>query len=533
MENSGQNIQHNSTNEKQSKEKPILLSQIITNELPPSNNNKKEITHALPLLEDMIKSNYNTQTNQSEKSRRNSVIKKEVAKEEENNKDNLIITQERKSNIKRKERKNQTINMVRKPRKDDELGGTIKVTGKISAKLETLIQRLGQNINKEKISNTRIENKYVMGPRIKAAIEMFNKKIEEEEKKKNQPLPKIIYKYVTVPDRDQDKKSQSVREKVKFTQEIDEGNREEEEEDESADTDLNQNKNNSDNKYLSSGNKNEIKNKKKKRKKKKSIKVLNLSRDSSSEDEDENDKINIKRKRKKNRKENSNSNSEESDEDNESNNKENKNKKRQSMTKKKTFNFSEDKSEKSQEEKTVENEDEEEITRNFVKHKSGRSHIMIKKVSHKAYIISSDRSSNSIDSIEKNKESENNQITQQNPINISKLYSNEFDDKNNEINKPVFKIVEYDKFTYKQYIVKNYHPKPVTIWKKQIKKYIPSKQIDFSLFAIKDKVIKYKKDTYANLNNNSNDFNHNKKRTIKKKEENLYVLLLIIISYLI
>ena len=41
MENSGQNILNNSTNEKQSKEKPILLSQIITNELPPSNNNKK------------------------------------------------------------------------------------------------------------------------------------------------------------------------------------------------------------------------------------------------------------------------------------------------------------------------------------------------------------------------------------------------------------------------------------------------------------------------------------------------------------
>ena len=55
MENSGQNIQHNSTNEKQSKEKPILLSQIITNEVAPSNNNNKEIAHALPLLEDMIK----------------------------------------------------------------------------------------------------------------------------------------------------------------------------------------------------------------------------------------------------------------------------------------------------------------------------------------------------------------------------------------------------------------------------------------------------------------------------------------------
>ena len=221
MENSGQNILNNSTNEKQSKEKPILLSQIITNELPPSNNNKKEITHTLPLLEDMIKSNYNTQTNQSEKSRRNSVIKKEVAKEEENNKDNLIITQERKSNIKRKERKNQTINMVRKPRKDDELGGTIKVTGKISAKLETLIQRLGQNSVNGNVSSTRIENKYVMGAKIKAALEKFNKK-EEEESIQKMPLTERKYKTIVLPDSDKDKKSESVREKIKFIQEIDE-----------------------------------------------------------------------------------------------------------------------------------------------------------------------------------------------------------------------------------------------------------------------------------------------------------------------
>ena len=536
MENYYQYYPNNDTLEKQSKEKPLFLNQIIISDKLSSVNNKKEITNTLPLLEDMIKSNYNIQTNQSEKPRKNSVIKIEGIKQDETNKDNSIINPDRKLSIRRKERKNQTLNMTRKPRKNDELSGTIKVIGKISAKLETLIQRLGQNMINENISNTRIENKYVMGPKIKAALEMFNKKKEEDEKIQNKPFTERRYKIVTMPDSDQDKKSQSVSEKVKYIQEIDEDKyedyeEEEEEEDESVDFDKNMNKKDSNNKYLSSSNKQENINKKKRRKKKNSIKVLNLSRDSSSDSEDENNikikannkKINIKRKRKKNRKENSNSkssyneNSEENlEEDNKLNNKTNKNKKRQSMTKKKTFNFSEDKSEKSQEEKTNENEEEEEITKNFVRHKSGKAEFCIcsKNVSRSASVHTSHRSNNSI---EKNKDTKNNQITQQNPININKSNNNKCDDKNNEINdKPVFKIVEYDKFTYKQYIVKNYHPKPVTIWKKQIKKYIPSKQIDFTLFAIKDKNVKYKKDTYFNLNKSNNDYN--KKRTTKKKE---------------
>ena len=198
MENSHQYSQNNDTLEKQSKEMPLLLNQIIINDKSSSVNNKKEIANTLPLLENMIKSNNNYLTNQSEKPRKNSVIKIVRINQDETNKDNSTINQETKQSITRKERKNQTVNMVRKPRKNNELGGTIKIIGKVSAKLESLIQRLGQNINKEKISNTRIENKYVMGPRIKAAIEMFNKKIEEEEKKKNQPLPKFIYKYVYI-----------------------------------------------------------------------------------------------------------------------------------------------------------------------------------------------------------------------------------------------------------------------------------------------------------------------------------------------
>ena len=77
------------------------------------------------------------------------------------------------------------------------------------------------------------------------------------------------------------------------------------------------------------------------------------------------------------------------------------------------------------------------------------------------------------------------------------------------------KIIEYDKFMFKQYIVKNYHPKPVTIWKKQIKKYIPSKQIDFSLIGIK---IRYKKELLFNLDKSNYDIN--KKRTNKNKNKN-------------
>ena len=524
MENSGQNILNNSTNEKQSKEKPILLSQIITNELPPSNNNKKEITHALPLLEDMIKSNYNTQTNQSEKSRRNSVIKKEVAKEEENNKDNLIITQERKSNIKRKERKNQTINMVRKPRKDDELGGTIKVTGKISAKLETLIQKLGQNSVHENVSSTRIENKYV----IKAALEKFNKK-EEEESIQKMPLTERKYKTIMLPDSDKDKKSESVREKIKFIQEIDEDKNEyeddeyeaEEENIDSFDVDKNMNKKGSKrNSLLSNNNGDNTSNKKKKRrKKKKSIKVLNLSRDSSSDNEDdinENNKIKHKRKSKMHAKENSNSksfNNEESEDEDGKNNKSNKNNKRKSMKKKKTFNFSEDKSESK--EKSENNEGDEIINRRIVKHKSGRGELCISS-KNASRSVSSYHSSPSTHSVEKYKEkptnSKNNQNSLQNPININNKSGDKIDEM---VDKPIVKIIEYDKFMFKQYIVKNYLPKPVTIWKKQIKKYIPSKQIDFSLIGIK---IRYKKELLFNLDKSNYDIN--KKRTNKNKNKN-------------
>ena len=99
----------------------------------------------------------------SENTRKNSVKKKNKGKEVENNKesDSIETKDKRRTNsIKRKRIKSIKKNIARKPRKNEEIGGTIKVVGKVSAKLETLIQRLGQNIDNENLPNTKTENKY-------------------------------------------------------------------------------------------------------------------------------------------------------------------------------------------------------------------------------------------------------------------------------------------------------------------------------------------------------------------------------------
>ena len=525
MENSNQYCQTNYILENQSKEKLLLLNKKIISDESTTVNNKEEMKNTLPLLENMIKSNNNNQRSQSEKPRKNSVTKIKRIKEDENNKNNSIINPERK-HIKRNERKNQTINMVRKPRKNNELGGTIKVVGKISSKLESVIHKLEQNFINENISNTRIENKYVMGPKIKEALEKINKKIEEDKNIQKISFTERKYKEIIVSDSDRDKKTQSMREKTKYIQEINKDKYEDKFEEEEGEDDSNESFNIDDNKEK---NNSKTKYKNKKKRKKNSIKVLNLSGESSSDIEDENDtknkennKINKKRKRKKDGNLNISNNeiSEENKEEKRRTNKPNINKKRISIKKKKSLDLSEEKSEKS-EEKMIDSDEEEEGSRKLIKHKSGRCEIFIssKNISRSASasLYSSDQSNHSL---EKNKDtsvnSKNNQITKDNPININKSNNYKSDDKNNEfIDGPVFKIIEYDKFTYKQYIVKNYHPKPVTIWKKQIKKYIPSKQTDFSLFSTIEKNFRYKKDLILNLNQSNNDLNK-KRRTIKK-----------------
>ena len=68
-----------------------------------------------------------------------------------------------------------------KKKRENNTKNTIKVVGPVSAKLNALIQRLEQNnASNENENSDQGENKYVMAPRIKAALEKFNKKKEEK-----------------------------------------------------------------------------------------------------------------------------------------------------------------------------------------------------------------------------------------------------------------------------------------------------------------------------------------------------------------
>ena len=497
-------------------------------------------TKKAQMLEDMIKNNEDIQISQSENTRKNSVRRKNKVKDVENGKDNSLPKRRRGPSIKRKKRNAS----IRRPRKNEEVGGTIKVVGKISAKLESLIQRLGQNTN-ENVSNTRTENKYQMGPKIKAALEKFNKKKEEE----SQPIPfkPAKYKSVTLPDSDKGIKYDPKFQKARYIQEIVESDyedeeydeeydeeEEEEEEDDSEDEDINESKDKD--KKSQKKNKNDIslkkevqtdekdnQDKKKRKKRKKKDGVLNLSHEysSGSGDNSDNDKSHKKkkkrRKRRKKKENNSKSSysdieeSEESEEESdETQNKEDKNKKKKGMKKKKTFNFSE--SEKNEEKKENNNNDnnnndeEGRFQRKLERHKSGKG-IEVTKSKDGSYSVSSLSSKSINRSNAKSKNSsfdkENLKISKDNPINIINEKKNNIEDKNGLlIKKKPGKSVEYDKFSFVEYTVKNYHPKPVTIWKKQVKKYMLCKQIDFSIFAQVPKKVVHKKVVMFNVNNN-------------------------------
>ena len=84
-------------------------------------------------------------------------------------------------------RKNAKKSILPKKKKDVNANNKIKVKGTVSAKLNALIQRLGQNTSaKPTEKNVNIYgDKVVMAPRIKAALEKFNKKKEE--------IPQIIH----------------------------------------------------------------------------------------------------------------------------------------------------------------------------------------------------------------------------------------------------------------------------------------------------------------------------------------------------
>ena len=533
-----------------------MKNQKLEDESPLTINKKDNSyeTKKAPMLEDMIKNNEDIQISQSENTRKNSVRRKNKVKEVENDKDNSLPKRRRGPSIKRKKRNAS----IRRPRKNMEAGGTIKVVGKISAKLESLIQRLGQNTN-ENISNTRTENKYQMGPKIKAALEKFNKKKEEE----SQPIPfkPAKYRSITLPDSDKGIKYDPKFQKARYIQEIvesdyedeeydeeydEEEEEEEEEEDDSEDEDNNESKDKDKKSQKKNKNdvslKKDVKNdekanqeKKKRKKRKKKDGVLDLSHEYSSGSGDnsdiDNDKSHKKkkktRKRRKKKENNSKSSyseeSEESEEESdETQNKEDKNRKKKGMKKKKTFNFSD--SEKNEEKKknnnnnnsnnnNNNNDEEGRFQRKLERHKSGKG-IEVTKSKDGSYSVSSLSSKSIKRSNEKSKNSsfdkENLKISKDNPINIINEKKSNLEDKNGLlINKKPGKGVEYDKFSFVEYTVKNYHPKPVTIWKKQVKKYMLCKQINFSIFAQVPKKVVHKKVVMFNVNNN-NDVNKKK-----------------------
>ena len=78
-------------------------------------------------------------------------------------------------------RKNAKKSILPKKKKEANANNKIKVKGTVSAKLNALIQRLGQNTSTKPTEKTTniYGDKVVMAPRIKAALEKFNKKKEE------------------------------------------------------------------------------------------------------------------------------------------------------------------------------------------------------------------------------------------------------------------------------------------------------------------------------------------------------------------
>ena len=509
----------------ESKENSRLKTDKLDTDTPISNN-KKDNSYKpknVPVLEEILKSNEDFRLSYSDNTRKYSV-KKKKPKDTDNDKDLSLKERRRVGSIKRKAKKNPKKNIIRKQRRPVDIGGTIKVVGKISAKLESLIQRLGQNSANENLTNTRIENKYVMGPKIKAALEKFNKKSEVQSQLI--PFHGTKYKSVTIPDSDKSLKNNPILGKIRYIQKInedksegDESEDEEEEEDEEDSENENKNQKSSKELFHSKSEKKGIninnKYKSKQKKKERKNNILNLSNEYSSDSENNHGpgKSLKKRKIKKHNKEN-NSKSLNSEDSDESDKKEEKNiaskiKKRKKNKKGATFDFSE--SEKSEEKKLSENQGGKIIKRKLERHKSGKATFVMKKLDSRS--ISSNKSNSSVKSNENKQNSSNcyngRKSFRNNPININNSNKNNSDDKNTiMIKKKFVKNVEYDKFSYKQYAIKNYHPKPYAIWEKDMKNYILSRQTDFSIITKIKKKQGNKKVVMFNVNNN--DFNKRK-----------------------
>ena len=481
-----------------------------------SNTNKNNNTYQprnLPVLEDIIKSNEKLTLTQNENTKR----KNKSQGKEESKQDSSKKSKKDSKNTK----KHKKSVKIRKPRKEQEIGGTIKVVGKISNKLQYLIAKLGQNSAKENISNTRKE--YVYGNSVKRALEKM-KKIKEEEEVKKKTFHKTRFLRANISDSDEGKsQDSSLNKKRNFKRKAGDDNMEEDEEEEEYEDEFEENC------------KNKIKRKKRKsmpelkleriinykdlltnqekkkmKKRKKEDKTIKLSKEHYAEngDNSSHDSSHKKKKNKKNKKENISKRSsfELSGESKDKINEKTDEQKKKEMKKEKTFNFSE--SEKSEEEQ--DNNEEPMENEQITQHKSGKGYILTKykNVKNMLSTTSSQSSCSKFNPlIEKNENLSDHydgvKNSENNPINITNQKKDELDDQGMLLNQEkLVKKIEYDKFSYKQYIVKNYHPKPVTIWKKQIKKYVLCRQVNFSLISKISKKVENKRIVKFNINSN-------------------------------
>ena len=130
----------------------------------------------------LVKDDKNTNKENMRKSSMPDDIKKVDTKKSEKRNNLLQERGKKKDGVNKKNlRKSQKKPESPNKKKDNALVNKIKVVGRVSVKLNQLIQRLSQfqaPIPND-ISN-QTENKYVMAPRIKAALEKFNKKNEDK-----------------------------------------------------------------------------------------------------------------------------------------------------------------------------------------------------------------------------------------------------------------------------------------------------------------------------------------------------------------
>jgi hypothetical protein len=144
----------------------------------------------------------------------------------------------KKDNVNRKfMRKNAKKNIAMKKKRG---GEDFRVVGKVSAKLSSLIERLQQNtISSENKVRKDFGDKVVMAPRIKAALEKFNRRNQDQTLNKGQPY-KRKYKTIDEESSQGEKEDSSIinfdededEEEYEEDEDYEEGDEEEEEEEE-------------------------------------------------------------------------------------------------------------------------------------------------------------------------------------------------------------------------------------------------------------------------------------------------------------